>query len=136
MTEEQEQQEDPITDKPKEIGDSKDEDESDEEGELDQGPTGSFISPEAVLMLPLAIGLDLAGLVLLVFGLDDFGVTDIIGLAMISGWAFFRHGTAKRIKRKRKIYKNAKRIMIIGELIPYLGAIPGWTLFVYFELKS
>ncbi len=55
---------------------------------------GNFFSPgvvmEALIMLPVAITLDIIGIVLVCFALDDFWITDIIGLIIIGGWSLFR----------------------------------------------
>ncbi|MGB2762405.1 MAG: hypothetical protein WBC21_02585 [Minisyncoccales bacterium] len=49
----------------------------------------------------------------------------------------------KRMKKKAKktVKKGAKRglrfgLAALGELIPVIGALPFWTIFVYSELKS
>lgn len=47
-------------------------------------------SPEAILMLPIAIILDLAGLLLFFFLLDDFGILDVLGMATIGSWILMR----------------------------------------------
>jgi hypothetical protein len=107
---------------------------------------GSLISPEAVIMLPLAILLDLIGIVLICFALDDFFITDIIGIVFIGGWIYFRSGAIKTTKgakekagkiiKKMKKLKRLRFLCIGAELIPYIGALPSWTILVYFELKS
>jgi len=51
---------------------------------------GNFLSPEALVFLPLALLLDLIGIVLIIFALDDFFITDIIGFATIGSWSWFR----------------------------------------------
>ena len=122
----------------------------------------SFFSPEAVAMLPLAILIDAIGIALLCFGSDDFFITDIIGLLFIGGWSYFRSmvkggtqetemptlggkkgavKTAKQTQRATKVMKWTKRLKwlrplcVVGEIIPYTGWLPFWTVFVYFELK-
>lgn len=115
---------------------------------------GSLFSPEAIIMLPLAIILDLIGIILIFFALDDFFITDIIGIVFIVGWIYFRSGTikvTKKVEKKvgkittEKAGKMAKKIKklkwlrplcILAELIPYIGALPSWTILVFFELKS
>lgn len=122
-----------------------------------------FFSPEAIVMLPFAILIDLVGIILVCFALDDFFITDIIALFFIGGWSFFRSqvkgkpqevempsfGEQKRAvrqikkagKKTTKAAKWAKRLKwlrplcIVGEIIPYVGWLPLWTVFVYFELK-
>lgn len=51
---------------------------------------GNFLSPEAVVMLPVATTLDAIGIALLCFGLDDFFITDAIGWATLGVWSAFR----------------------------------------------
>ena len=51
-------------------------------------------SPEGVLMLCVAGLLDVVGFVLLCFswaGVDDYGIVDIIGGAIIGGWMLLRY---------------------------------------------
>lgn len=49
-----------------------------------------FFSPEGLIILPFAVLVDLIGIVLVCFGLDDFWITDIIAWMLIGGWSFFR----------------------------------------------
>jgi hypothetical protein len=51
---------------------------------------GNFMSPEAVIMLPLAAILDLVGIILICFALDDFFITDIIGWLTLGVWSMVR----------------------------------------------
>lgn len=116
----------------------------------------NFLSPEALIIFPLAILLDLVGIILVCFGLDDFFITDIIGFATIGAWSFFRaqikgkepgiqisdikerRGAAKEAKQTKKAGKAAKwakRLKFL-EFIPYVGVLPFWTVSVYFELKD
>lgn len=116
----------------------------------------SFLSPEALIMLPLAALLDLVGIILLCFALDDFFITDIIGWLTIGVWSYFRSqikgepsvtemprlGEKKEITKKMTQNKKAgktakwgKRLKFL-EFIPYVGALPFWTVSVYFELKD
>jgi len=96
-------------------------------------------SPETLLMLPLAVGIDLVSIILICFGLDDFGLLDIIGIVFIGGWLFFRKG--KIVEKKKGFLKRiftgkfSKFLTpIFGEGIPYLGILPFWTLSVYYNL--
>ncbi len=115
---------------------------------------------ELIIIFPtmglIALALDIIGLVLLAFGLDDFGVLDIIGLAIFGTWIFIRSGGEKEIsppstleERKTAAKKGislVKRLGKVGlkagavavlEFIPYLGAILfGWTALVIFEFVS
>lgn len=115
------------------------------------------MSPEVLLMYFISGLLDLTGIVLLCFGLDDFGITDIIGLIFIGGWILFRSQNIKAVadlkttttkaktaqkKATVKIGKAVKNmkwtrfICVFGELIPYIGALPLWTVLVHGELKN
>jgi len=106
---------------------------------------GAFLGPEALIMLPVAVVLDLIGIILVCFALDDFWITDIIGIASIGLWTYFRSQTMKvthkAAARITKVAKWAKRLkwlrplLIIGEFIPYVGAAPLWIIVVYLELK-
>ena len=107
---------------------------------------GTLFSPEAVLMLFVAGILDAIGIILIFFLLDDFGVTDIIGILTIGIWIWFRSQTMKMTrgasKTAAKVGKWGKRLKwlrplcIIGEFIPYVGVAPFWLLLVYAELQE
>jgi len=106
--------------------------------------TGAFFSPEAIVMLFVAVILDLIGLALVIFALDDFFITDIAGLFIIGGWMFLRVGhvtTARKIRKKgkkmgRRVFKRLDLASLI-EMIPWVGGlVPAWTLAVYFEIKN
>jgi len=97
---------------------------------------GIRIDPETILMLPFALIIDLISIVLLFFGLDDFGVTDTVAMLTLGMWLQFRKGLDIKISKK-----DSKRIMrflvsIIGEYIPYLGALPFWTVMVLLTLRE
>lgn len=101
------------------------------------------LTPETLLILPLAIGIDLASIILVCFGLDDFGILDFIGIIFIGSWLFFRKGKPEALKGKKdflaKIFtgKYTKfTTPIFGEIIPYLGVLPFWTVSVYFNLTE
>ena len=49
-----------------------------------------FFSPEGLIILPFAVFIDLIGIILVCFGLDDFWITDIIAWIFLGGWSFFR----------------------------------------------
>ena len=61
------------------------------------GNAGNFLSPEALIIMPIALILDAIGIILVCFLLDDFFITDIIGMATIGVWSWFR-GQAKDIQ--------------------------------------
>jgi len=99
------------------------------------------LTPETITILPLAIAFDLAAVVLLLFGMDDWGIIDVLGTIFIGTWLFFRKG--KPIKNKkdkiRQLFTSKQgRFLtpILGEFIPYLGVLPFWTLSVYFNLTD
>ncbi len=110
-----------------------------------------FFSPE-VLVLFFATMIDAINVLLVCVGLDDFGLTDLIGLFFIGGWLWFRSmlketpskmPTPKRQKLPKpegaKATRRMRWLRIIcfgGELIPYVGALPWWTILVFSELKS
>jgi len=97
-------------------------------------------------MLPLAVGLDVVGIILLCLGLDDFGMTDAIGIVFINMWLILRNkkprneqGRKGAIDSVRKVFtgKTTKfTVPMFGELIPYLGVLPFWTLSVLFNLSD
>ncbi len=148
MAKEDNKQQDTQEETDKQNANDQESGDSEETGEMEDsgGGFGSFFSPEAIIMMPLAITLDLIGLILVLFALDDFFITDIIGIAIIGSWTFFRSQQVQMTQRaQQKIGKAAKQarrlkwlrpLMIVGEFIPYVGALPCWTILVYFELKS
>lgn len=96
----------------------------------------NLVSPEGVVMLFCSLLLDMIGWILLLFGLDDIGVTDFMGILLIGGWALLRFGT---ISFGGKAKSTGKRFIIttIIELIPWLGSLsPTWTIFVISELRK
>jgi hypothetical protein len=128
-----------------------------------------------LFILPIALIIDIVGIVLVIFGLDDFGLTDILGITLIGGWFFgfsmfslqessgveipsleekrsntkelkeqFNKTAKKQPNIKTSTTKNAKwaqrmkwirPLSVVGELIPYLGCLPWWTVWVICELK-
>ena len=97
-------------------------------------------------MLPLALFLDIFGVILFCFGLDDFGMTDVIGIATINFWLIMRNkqprndqGRKGALDSVRKVFtgKHTKvAVPMFGELIPYLGVLPFWTLSVLLNLSD
>ena len=103
------------------------------------------LSPATLIMLPLAVFLDTTGILLLCFGLDDFGITDVIGIVFIDTWLFFQgsktvkgekglSGFSKRIFKGNNVTKYVVPSAI--ELTPYLGSLPMWTISVLFNLSQ
>lgn len=105
---------------------------------------GIKFTPEAFFMLSIAIGLDSIGIILVCFGLDDFGITDVIGISTINTWLIMRNkkprndlGKKGAISSIQKAFtgKSTKFFLpLFGELVPYLGVLPFWTLSVYYNL--
>jgi hypothetical protein len=106
-------------------------------------------SPEAFFMLPFAVMLDLSGVILILFGLDDFGMTDAIGIVFINMWLLMRgkkvDGDAQNQGKKgamnniKKFFtgRETKFLAGFGELVPYVGSIlPLWTLTVFLNLTE
>ncbi len=122
--------------------------EEEEEPEEEAGrKIGALTSPEGVIMLLVAGFLDLIGIILICFGVDDFGILDIFGIIIIGGWMLLRGGTATAPeKAKAQVAKGFKKIFrgkwqkflipIVGEVVPYSGAFIWWTFAVYYELTS
>lgn len=98
---------------------------------------GLRMSPELIIFFPFALMLDAIGIILICFGLDDVGVTDFIGTIFLGSWIWFREGTRIRMSSK-KLKKKSFRFFgsAILESIPYLGALPFWTIMTLFTLKD
>ncbi len=115
---------------------------------------GAFFGPEAFAVLPWAIFLDIIGVILFCFVLDDFFLLDIVSISTIGLWSFWRSqmigraptGGPPSISRRGKgptvttkwagRLKWLRPLCIIGEIVPYLGVGPWLTLWVIGELKS
>jgi hypothetical protein len=85
------------------------------------------MSPELILLLPLALLADAAGLILLCFGLDDFGLLDLVLDPLFLIWIALR--------KKDPTVFNKILLRALGyetlEVIPYVSDIfPGYTLLV------
>lgn len=121
---------------------------------------GNFFSPEALIMLPIAVTLDVIGIILICFALDDFFITDAVGWATLGVWSAFRsqfkdNGSSiempDREERKKqtqefkkttsqttkttKASKWAKWIRFL-EFVPYVGVLPFWTISTFLILKE
>jgi len=109
----------------------------------------NLMTPEGVIMMGLAITLDLVGLIINLCALDDLGMLDIVGIVIICGWMLFR-SRGKQVTASAKAQQQAQKWItklfqgkwskfltpIIGEVIPYVGALPCWTLAVFFEITE
>lgn len=82
-----------------------------------------------------AILLDVVGAIAflfnIVFGMGEIlsWISDAIGMVFIGGWLFIRSG--KIVSKSGKNFALAT----LGEVFPFLGVLPFWTLLVYSELK-
>jgi len=95
----------------------------------------NFATPEAILMFLFAGLLDAVGYFLLLFGFDDFWITDIIGAIIIGLWMLSRGSSPLKLKKSSRLKRWG--ISTLVEAVPYLGDImPSWILVVYFELKN
>lgn len=108
---------------------------------------GGLTSPEAVIMLPFALFLDIIGIILNIL-LDLNIITDIIGMAIIGLWALNRSGDISMIMQRSKgksgtaaeitkqILKKFGTTFLI-KIIPEVGSFFSfWTYRVYKELKN
>jgi len=109
----------------------------------------SVLTRPEVIFLLIAILLDLFGIVCLVldifFGVGEIPswISDGVGIIFIGGWMFLRSGRVEMPERAqkglRKLFRGKwKKFLtpIIGEVAPFVGALPFWSLAVYFELTS
>ncbi len=116
-------------------------------------------------MLFLAGLLDIIGIICLILdaalGIGEIFsyVPDTIGIIFFGTWIIFRAQTKKAgeekkeelkeqlaERRKKRLKKKATKkgmkkglkfgLAALGELTPFLGALPFWTIYVYLELKS
>ena len=105
---------------------------------------GSFLSPEGLMMLSLAIFVDVGEFFIEFIpyvGTVISILLDIFAVIFIGGWMWFRSGNKSGIGRTGKAAKWAKRLKwfrplcIIIECIPLVGSLPLWTVAVYLEIK-
>ena len=106
------------------------------------------LTPETIIMLPWAVMLDAIPWLLLLFGLDDFGILDFVGAITIGLWLLLRKGKTSGLRDKGRGPTGIIRRLFTGrylkfltpfvnEIIPYWGTImPSWTLSVYFNLTE
>jgi hypothetical protein len=103
-------------------------------------------TPELFFMLPFALILDLSGILLICFGLDDFGILDAIGIVFINLWLLLRGkkfventGRGSALSNLKNFFTAKETKFLTGfiEMVPYLGSIlPLWTLTVLFNLTE
>jgi hypothetical protein len=105
---------------------------------IDFSSIGAVISPEGVIMLPIAVIIDV-----LDFLIGSLLILDIVAILTIGVWIYFHSqqvavtkGAAARLNKWARRLKWLRPVMIILEFIPIVGMLPLWTLLVYFELKQ
>ncbi len=124
-----------------------------QEDESSQEPDNStdLISPGGCMIILLAVLFDLANLICISISFVDAGlisqpvsfVISIMANIVFGIWIFFRIKGMKKYKKTTEVLKKAgkkagKRYLFFGilDLIPYIGDIPSWTIFVYLTLRS
>jgi hypothetical protein len=91
------------------------------------------MSPELIMLLPIAMLGDALGWILLLFGLDDFGLLDIVLDLFFTSWIALRKKDPTVFK---KILLRALGFEAL-EVIPYVGDVfPGYTLLVITTVMS
>jgi hypothetical protein len=111
-----------------------------EEPEESAAAGGGFLSPVNFVMLVLAGLIDLIGLLILFFGLDDFGILDFLGLFLIGPLMFLSSGSISGTKGaqeiKKKIFKKMGLSFLV-EAFPIVGSLsPSWTIAVFLHIKN
>ena len=86
----------------------------------------NLLTPEGIIMMSIALALDGTGMVLVIFALDDFFITDIIGIVIIGGWLFFRSGATlsmpERVQEKTKgVTSTAAKTADTGKAVQKVG---------------
>ncbi len=102
------------------------------------------LSPEVFFMLPAALILDLAGILIPFLALDDYGILDITGIMIFYPWLLIRGhrppslNKKKRIGKIQKLFRGKKSrvVMPLFEFIPLVGMLPMWLLLVFFNIKK
>ena len=59
-----------------------------------------LLTPEGIIMLPLALLLDTVNVVLIFAALDDFWICDAIGMLSVGVWLFLRSGVVQRMSEQ------------------------------------
>lgn len=103
-------------------------------------------TPEAFFMLPVALFLDLCGLIIVIFALDDLGLLDVAGIVIFFPWLILRGerppslSGRKSFGKIKKLFKGKYLkflIPFIGEVTPWLGGIGFfWTFTVLANLEE
>ena len=87
-----------------------------------------LFSPEGAVFLPLAILLDLISIILIIFALDDFCILDIIGIATIGAWVFYKTGVTpsapeSTVQKAEKAKDAVRQGRASGEIAEKAGKI-------------
>ncbi|MFA5228337.1 MAG: hypothetical protein WC446_01075 [Candidatus Paceibacterota bacterium] len=104
------------------------------------------LTPEAFVMIPIALILDLAGLAIVIFLLDDLGIIDLIGVCIFFPWLIIR-GHRPPSLSGRKSFAKIKKLFkgkylkfllpLFGEVTPWLGGLGFfWTMTVFCNLEE
>lgn len=113
------------------------------QGEIEE-KGGRLFSPEAIMLI-IAVIVDLMGLsefVPVVGNVISF-ISDIFGIIFFGTWMLFRSQQAQitgraatRVGRLTRSLRWLRPLAFIGELIPFVGILPLWTIIVFLELIS
>lgn len=105
--------------------------------EQKKSPSISIMSPEGASIMMVALFLDILGLIGLIpiIGQILSYIPDVLGIAVIGIWAWFRMGEMPVTKKFSKFLKRPALVMV-GELIPVVGILPFWSAYVFFKLKK
>ena len=95
-------------------------------------PTKGITSPEGMLMLCVAASLDIAGFIIFIlgtwFGVDDYGILEMVGIAIIGTWMFIRHsslgGTA--FNKAEQEHGEGKRVWEESETVKGSDKMEDW----------
>jgi hypothetical protein len=101
------------------------------------------LTPATIFMLPLAISLDIAGVLFLAVGWD-LGVIGVVGSIFIDTWLFFQGSSPAKESRgitgffKKLLRGNITKYLVptIFELLPGIEALPFFTLSVLANLDQ
>ena len=108
-------------------------DETTDEGTEEKSANANLTSPEGILMLCIAGLLDGIGFIIFILGtwfaIDDYGILDAVGLAIIGGWVFFRSGFNKDV-----VKKGLRRFITTSmiEIFPFLGGASPTLIYFFF----
>lgn len=92
-------------------------------------------------MLLVAISLDMLGIItgilILLFGIGAVlsYIPDFLGLFTIGAWVWLRTGKMPLTKRLRRFLRRTA-VATVGEMIPLVGILPLWTIYVFLELRK